>query len=192
MKHKGFHDVFDWYDDLWRTNKKHDFTDELRVLLLNETDEDRILGLRLALSSELTRHERFPEVIEAIEQHILADPKNSLTRVSLAGGYLYYLEDPKTALQKIDEAIPFARASGEFIRNAFQVKARILRKLEDYKGLAECMKEIMKIETVHPQLDAAKESDFLRNLPERAIPQSVMDEYAAFLSESRPKARNKT
>jgi tetratricopeptide (TPR) repeat protein len=182
MKHKGFHEIIDWYDDLWRSNEKHDFTEELKLRLLSETDEDRILGLRIALSSELVRHERFLEVIEAREQHILADPKNSLTRVFLAEGYFYYMGDPKMALQKINEAIPFARESGEFIRNALQVKARILRKLEDYQGLADCMREIMKIERTHPQLEAARERDFLADLPAGAIPKELVAEYFRFVS----------
>ena len=78
------------------------------------------------------------------------------------------MEDPKQALRKIDEAIPFAIASGEFVRNAYQVKARILRN-HDYVGLALCMQEIMKIELVHPELDAAKEADFLDHLPDGVL-----------------------
>jgi hypothetical protein len=182
VKDKGYDDIVEWYENSWRSNKKYDFSGELRIRLSYESDESRILGLREALQFELIRHAKYLEAIDLLKEDIDADPKNSLPRVMLAEHFLYYIEDPKTALQKIEEAILYAAASGEFIRNAFQVKARILRKLEDYEGLSKCMREIMKIENVHPELDAAKEADFLDRLPDGVLSQDLLGEYATFLS----------
>lgn len=182
MPYSGYEDVTEWYENLWRSNKKHDFSNEIRSLALKEVDEEHIRGLSHALQFEFIRHEKYQELIELIEKQVAANPANSLNRIILAESYLYYLEDTKLALQKIDLAIPVAQKAEKFIRNALQVRARILRKLEDNVGLSDCMREIMLIESKNPNLDAVKEDDFLRQLPIDAISKELLDEFSIHMT----------
>jgi plasmid stabilization system protein ParE len=177
-----FYQIVDWYEDEWRKDRKVDLSDEIRSKILSEVDDDRVFALRHVLRFEFMRHGRYVDALRVLEEEIQASPENSQPRIETAEHLLYFLELPKQALARINEAILVAKVSGEFIRNALQVKARILRRIEDYDELAICMKEIMKIKKVHPQLDAAKESDFLDQLPENAIAKELLIDFHNYLS----------
>ena len=181
---KVFNEIINWYDDQWRKNKRLDLSREIRSLMQFEKDKSRLFGLRHVLKFELVRHQNFAAIREVLEVEILENPLDGQARIELAEHVFYRENDPKRALDEINLAIPIATKSGEFIRNAVQVKARILRKLEDYGGLAECLTAIMKIKNVHPELDARKESDFLDGLPKATISERLLEKFDEYMSDN--------
>lgn len=169
---------WDWYMALEKGKNDHRRTIENR--LESEVEPSQRKELLTLLGLECARLEDIAGQIDAFERAVQEFPLDPLIRSSLAGAYSYFSYDLPRALVKMNEAVQVARETKQFRRQVLYAKALLLRDMKDYAELERCLLEII-IEPQSETADIAKEDDFLRDLPEGAISDDVLQSYAEFM-----------
>jgi hypothetical protein len=175
-----FIELIAFYNHLWQNNRASDFSGDLRSLLNKTNDPDGIEVLVHALHCELLRHEKFSEAVLLIEEQITKRPADVLLRIRLAEDLFYFVDRPGDALRKIESAIELAKTFNSFKLLALGVKARILRSMEDFRGLELCLLQILDAGRSKVEGDIGPEDDFIRDLPSGAISEGVLRSYRLF------------
>jgi hypothetical protein len=117
-----------------------------------------------------------------------SDPLEPYPLISLAEQKLYYEEKPTEALSTIEQAIPRARVSGHFRRNALGVKARIALDLQRYDLIPDILRELMSVPAKRGDVDIGTERDFFDRLPPGVIDERLAAEFEEFCQQrGRPK-----
>jgi hypothetical protein len=176
-----YFEVHKWYQNLRSSDKRGDHT--ASILKRIDTSENglELRALNEVLHTEYLFQDRILDAIVLMEQEVRAHPTDSLMAITLAGDYLYHLEDAKTSLIKIETAWQKAKASGDFQRHALNTMARVALALDRYDLLEDCLWQIIQIDVRPHQMDVGRESDFFDNADKSRLPDELILRFQDYL-----------
>jgi tetratricopeptide (TPR) repeat protein len=117
------------------------------------------------------------EVEELRWRQVQLEPEEPMPLIELASYYLNERNNIDKANELIDKAITLARDNGNYIRHAYNTRARIAKKSKDYKLLEDTLVCLINYKANTKSKDIAPEIDFLVNLPENVINEQVLKQY---------------
>jgi len=144
---------------------------------------------RYVLLSTLAREYALVGMISDAEQTLQRQASefrgDALPLISLAEHYLYVTSDYSKAAATIDRAIQRAQRTGHFLRQAYNTRARISRKLGDYVLLEDTILALIEYKPSTGAKDVRYEEDFLKGIPEGEVNPNVIETYRALVAASR-------
>lgn len=177
-----YYEILDWYADLERKRRGDDLVPSIRERMASYSGTMERIAFFQVLGWELMKQARFEEAAKVLSEWSVLDPTDPFPLIDLASQRLFFEDNPRQALEDIDQAIVIAQSSGNFRRHALNTKARVLLKLKDYRALETCLIEIADTKILPEQLDIGRERDFFDRVPEGAISDEVRNMFLEYLA----------
>lgn len=143
-------------------------------------DELDSYQLALILKGVLIEDGREGEAEQIIDQMMERYPEDVRFAIEKASLHLYFLDNPRKALECINEALTRAYRTGFFRREALGVKARILLKLGAGDELCRVLEDILSLKMMDECPDVGRERDFIDRAPAGLIPKDLLARYDSF------------
>ncbi len=157
----------------------------LRSLRAKTEVESDFVMLTTLLESECSRFGLLDEC-EALGREMMKRfPKDPMPWISFAGFLLHTKEDLEEAKSTVEIAVEKAARRGQFVRHAYNTRARIARRLGDFALLEDTLKKLTNYAPKPGSEDIDFEDDFLVDLPSGSISEDILREYRAAIVRSR-------
>lgn len=119
------------------------------------------------------------EAERSLQRLVTEFAEDTLAWITFAEYYLYTNPNYPKAASTIDHGVQVARRTGQFLRQAYNTRARIARKLGDYTLLEETLRALTEYKPPSGAHDVRYEEDFLKAIPEGVVDPHVVDKYRA-------------
>lgn len=157
----------------------------LKSLLAKSHDRADKIPLITLLIHEYSIFGMKGEIEELRWSQAQLEPDEPMPLIELANYYLYERNNIDKANKIIDKAINIAKCNGNYIRHAYNTRARIAKISKNYKLLEDTLVFLLNYKANSKSKDIAPEIDFLINLPENVIDEQVLKRYRDFVDHYR-------
>jgi tetratricopeptide (TPR) repeat protein len=158
----------------------------LAALESSEGGEERYLLLS-TLSGEYVLLGESDQAEQALQRLVTEFPEDALAWITFAEYALYTTRDYRKAASIIERAVQVAQRTGQFLRQAYNTRARIARKLGDYALLESTLGELTQYQPRPGAKDVRYEDDFLKGIPDATVDPNVINAYRAVVVAAKQK-----
>ena len=148
----------------------------LRDLLRRTVADEDYVALTGLLLSEYAFFRMHDQEELLLRGQIERFPNKPIPQIALAD-FLVSRQDFKQASRVVEGAIRAALADGNFVRDAYNCRARLAITTEDYGLLEDTLEKLIEYHPIAGSQNVRCETDFLSDLPEDAVNPEVLREY---------------
>jgi hypothetical protein len=141
------------------------------------TEEADYVALTTLLQSEYSWYGLIAQQEEICREMAERFQEEPMPWITLAEFLLSVREDPHQAMAAIDIGLENALMTGNFVRHAYNTKARIARKLDDYKLIESILGKLLAYKPSHGSQDVNYEKDYLEGISENEISSDLFYQY---------------
>ncbi len=149
----------------------------LRKLLKRAVNNDEYIALAGLLLSEYAVFEMYDEQEILIRDEIKRFPNQPIPQITLANFLATVKKDLKGARKAAESAVKKAHEDGNFIRDAYNCRARIAVRAADYELLEDTLHKLIEYNPEPSSANVRLETDFLENIPEGAVDNDLLRTY---------------
>lgn len=184
---KIYYEATDWCEELSLTKPRPIVIEAIENRLQVATNKLEIIALKEHLVRLYQLTQDYPKARSELEDIVKFESGSEMAYASLASHYLYFEDDPQSALNSIAAAEIAAAASGHFRRHIQAQKARIALALNDYELFSGALIEITEISILNGQRDVKKERDFFDRADKKKLDPKLVEAFELYLK-SKPDA----
>lgn len=155
----------------------------LRDLLKNADCDEDYIALNCLLSGEYVRFGMYDEAELLMREGIGKFPHQPIPRITLADFLVIPRDDLEQALAVAEEAVTTALADGNFVRDAYNCRARVAVKSKNYALLEDTLRELIDYRPKPGGVNGRYESYFLDSLPESTLDEELRKKYLQHIGE---------
>lgn len=157
----------------------------LRMLRSEATNDSEFIVLTTLLESECSRFGLFEERESLARQMTELFPEKPMPWIVLAEFLLHAKEDAAEARQVVEIAVEKATDKAQYVRHAYNTRARVARRLGDFPLLEDTLKKLSTYKPRPGSRDIGYETDFLVDLPPGSVSEEVLRRYESVVARSR-------
>lgn len=149
----------------------------LRDLLNNADCDEDYIAIAGLLAGEYARFGMRDEEEQLLMEEVRRFPDKPLPQIALANFLANVRKDLKRATEVAELAISKALKDQNFVRDAYNCRAEIAARMQDYTALQNILVKLIDYRPAPGSMNVRHEDHFLEDVPDGAIDSAVLERY---------------